>query len=218
MIYYVTMIITYEGVEFVKIQHGSDVVAFNPISKKSEHKGSNFGADLALITSNNIDFNGVESVTRKEKEPFVINGPGEYEVHGFFVEGFLSKTDYSGKEMVNTIYSLKIDGMNVVFLGAHVEPDLSNEIKEELVDVDVLFVPIGGDGVMDAQTAYKLAVKREPKIIIPIHYGSVGNKDALKDFLKEGGAENIKAVDKLTIKMKDIEGKKGEIVVLKSQN
>lgn len=212
------MIISYEGVEFIKIQHGSDVVAFNPISKKSKYKGSNFGADLALISANNPDFNGVENVTRGDKEPFVIDGPGEYEVHGFFVEGFLSKTEYGGKEEVNTIYAMTIDNMNVVFMGAFGDKDLSNEVKEALGDVDVLFVPIGGDGVLDAQEAYKLAVKREPKIIIPIHYGFNGDKTALKKFLDEGGADDVKPVDKLTIKLKDLAGKNGEIVVLKPQN
>ena len=212
------MVITYEGVEFIKIVHGDSTVALNPVSKKSKLKGSNFGADIALVSLNNPDMNGSESVTRKEREPFVINGPGEYEVNNTFIEGFLSKTNYSGKEGLNTIYSLKIDGMQVVFLGAIAENDISANVKEGLGNVDILFVPIGGDGVFDPSEAYKFAVKREPKIIIPIHFGQVGEKDALKKFLKEGSAEGLKGVDKLTIKQKDLAGKEGEIIVLNPQN
>jgi len=212
------MIITYEGVEFIKIQHGDYTIAFNPISKKSKHKGSSFGADLVLISSNNIDFNGADSVARGDKEPFVISGPGEYEINNMFVEGFISNTTYSGKELINTIYSIKIDGMNVVFMGAFSDEDVSNDVKENLGDVDILFVPIGGDGVLNATEAHKLAVKREPKIIIPIHFGAVGEKSALKDFLEEGGAEKVKGVSKLTIKKKDLLEKQGEIVVLDPQN
>lgn len=210
------MIITYGGVESIKIQHGDTVVAFNPISKKSKHKANSFGADVTLISANHSDFNGSDSMSRGDKETFVISGPGEYEVSGLFISGFTSHTYYDDKERVNTIYSMKIDGMNVVYLGAFGEEDLSSEIKEALGDVDVLFVPIGGQGVLEASEAYKLAVKREPKIIIPIHYGEVGEKDALKSFLKEGGDEGVKPVDKLTIKQKDLAGKEGEIVVLKS--
>jgi L-ascorbate metabolism protein UlaG (beta-lactamase superfamily) len=110
---------------------------------------------------------------------------------------------------------LGIDGVNVAFLGALSESELSPEIKEELGEADILFVPIGGDGVLDAAEAYKVAVKREPKIIIPIHYGEVGEKDALKTFLKEGGQEDVKPIDKLTIKKKEVESKEGEIIVLK---
>jgi L-ascorbate metabolism protein UlaG (beta-lactamase superfamily) len=212
------MVITYEGVQFVKITHGDKTIAFNPISKKSKLKTTNFGADIALITAKHPDFNGPETVTRKDKEPFIINGPGEYEVGSFFIEGFLSKTTYGGEELTNTIYTIKIDNMNVVFMGAISDKDLSNKVKESLVDVDILFVPIGGDGVLPADEAYKLAVKREPKMIIPIHFGSVGEKDSLKNFLKEGSAEDVKPVDKLTVKARDLAGKEGEIVVIKPSN
>jgi L-ascorbate metabolism protein UlaG (beta-lactamase superfamily) len=208
------MIITFEGAEFVKITHGDLTVAINPISKDSKLKSSSFGADLCLVSVNHPDMNGVETVTRGDKEPFVIRGPGEYEFREMFIDGYLSKTTYDGKERINTIYALEIDKMKIAFLGAHGESDISNEMKEDVDEIDVLFVPIGGEGVMDAQEAYKLAVKREPKIIIPIHFGSIGEKDALKKFLEEGGAEDVKPVDKLTIKLKDLIDKKGEIVVL----
>jgi len=212
------MIISYEGAESVKITHGDFTVSLNPVSKNSKLKASSFGADLCLITVNHPDMNGSETVARGEKEPFVISGPGEYEVDGSFIEGFTSRTNYDGKSRINTIYKMEIDGMTVVYLGAFGDEDLSSEAKEDIDDVDVLFVPIGGEGVLDAQAAYKLAVRREPKIIIPIHYGSIGSKDALKAFLEECGAEDVKPVDKLTIKQKDIAGKQGEIVVLKSSN
>lgn len=212
------MIITYEGAEFIKIQQGNTILAFNPISKNSNLKSSNFGADVALVTANHPDLNGVETVTRGEKEPFVINGPGEYEVEGLFIKGYPTKTHYGGTEKINTIFSTKIDNINIVFLGAISDTDFSSEIKEDLDDVDILFVPIGGEGVLDASDAYRFAVKREPKLIIPIHFGDIGSKDALKSFLKEGGSEDTKSVEKLTVKVKDIEKSEGEIVVLKANN
>ncbi|MEY2640757.1 MAG: hypothetical protein RL150_150 [Candidatus Parcubacteria bacterium] len=212
------MVISYEGAEFIKITHGDLTIALNPVSKQSKLKSSSFGADLCLISLNHKDMNGVETVTRGDKEPFVISGPGEYEVDGFFIEGFLSHSQYDGQERINTIYKMEVDGMIVVYLGAFGDDDLSNEAKEAIADVDILFVPIGGEGVLDAQAAYKLAVKREPKIIIPMHFGSIGEKDALKLFLKEGGSEDTKAVDKVTLKSKDIIGKQGEIVVLEPTN
>lgn len=208
------MIITYQGVEAIKIQHGDTTVAFNPPSKKSKFSGTSFGADVVLISVNHPDMNGAEVASRNDKQAFAISGPGEYESAGLFVRGYSSKTKYDGKERINTIYTVTIDGINVVYLGALGDAELESETKEALGECDVLFVPIGGDGVLDAAEAYKLAVKREPAIVIPIHYGSVGDKNALKDFLAEAGAESTKPVDKLTIKKKDLEGKKGEVVVL----
>jgi len=210
------MVITYHGVEFVKIQHGDTVIAFNPPSKKSKFSGTSFGANVVLISANHDDLNGAEMGSRNDKEAFVINGPGEYEVDGLFIRGFKTLTNYGGEEKINTIYTLTVDGINVAYLGAMNQAEIEPEIKEELGQADVLFVPIGGDGVLDASEAYKTAVKREPSIIIPIHFGEVGDKNALKEFLKEGGQESLKPVDKLTLKKKDLEGKEGEIVVLAS--
>jgi len=181
------MVITYQGIESIKIQHGDLTVAFNPPSKSSKFTGTSFGADVVLVSANHPDLSGADQASRKEKEAFVIRGPGEYEVDGLFIRGFSSKTNYGGDMLNNTIYTMTIDGLHIAYLGALDESELSAEAKQELGESDILFVPIGGEGVLDAESAYKTAVKREPKVIIPIHYGKVGEKDALEKFLDEGG-------------------------------
>ncbi|MBI2475981.1 MAG: MBL fold metallo-hydrolase [Candidatus Taylorbacteria bacterium] len=214
------MIITYLGLEAFKIQFGDTVIAFNPIAKESKHKGARFGADIALVSLNDKDFNGVENVTHGERAPFVISGPGEYEIKGIFIKGFKGESRYgleagSKDSRINTIYNVSLEGMNLCFLGALDSKDLPAETKEALDDIDILFVPVGG-GVLSPAAAYELSVKLEPRLIIPMHYGGVGDK-ALKVFLKEAGEEETKPVDKLTLKKKDLEGKEGEVVVLLAQ-
>lgn len=209
------MIITYQGVEFFKVQFGDTVLAFNPISKDSKFKNSRFFADVALVSANHADFNGVENLSYSGKEPFVISGPGEYEVKGVFIKGFASRSNYGGKERVNTVYSVALEGMNLFFLGAIGEPDVK-EAKEAIDGIDVLFVPIGGDETLESSVAYKFAVSLEPKIIIPMHYGGDLDKNALKIFLKEAGVEGAEHLDKLTLKKKDLEGKEGEVMVIKA--
>lgn len=212
------MIITYLGGESVKVQFSDTILAFNPISKDSALKTSRFGADIVLTSLNHPDMNGIEQVTFGEKKPFVISGPGEYEVKGVFIKGLPSESNYGGEgKRINTIYTVTLESMNICFLGAVNTPELPSETDESIEEVDILFVPIGGDGVLDAAKAYKLAVSIEPKIIIPIHYGDLGNKDALKVFLKEAG-ENPKPEAKLTLKRKDLEGKEAEVVVLELVN
>ena len=210
------MIITYQGIEFIKIQQGDTVLAFNPVSKDSKFKTPRFGADIALISLNHPDMNGSDVVGIGDKQPFVIKGPGEYEVKDLFIKGFETKSTYGDTDKFNTIYSVTIEGINVCYLGAIGENNVSAEARTAMVDADVLFVPIGGEGVLNASDAYKLAVKLEPKIIIPIHYGEVGSKDALKTFLKEGEAQDVKPIDKLTLKKKDLDGKEGDIIVLEA--
>jgi len=210
------VIITYLGGEFIKAQFGDTILAFNPVSKESKLKTAKFGADIVLSSLNHPDMNGVEQVSFGEKKPFAVNGPGEYEIKGVFIKGLQSESGYDGEKRINTIYTVNLEGMNICFLGALNNAELPKNSDEAIKEVDILFVPIGGDGVLDPEQAYKLAVSIGPKIIIPIHYGDIGGKDALKAFLKEAG-ENPKPEAKLTLKKKDLEGKDADVIVLEKE-
>lgn len=206
------MVITHYGNQFFKLQFGDMVVALNPISKESSFKPSRFGADICLVSANHPDLNGTDQLGFGDKQPFVISGPGEYEIKGIFVKGFPSKSTYGGKDISNTVYLLNLDSINICFLGAIGTSEIPAELKEAVGEVDILFVPIGGNGTLVAADAYKLAVKFEPKAIIPMGFDSA----SLKTFLKEGGDESVKPIDKLTVKRKDLEGKEGEVIILAS--
>ncbi len=203
----------------MKVQFGDTTLAFNPISKDSKLRASKFGADIVLSSLNHPDMNGVDQVTFGERKPFLISGPGEYEVKGVFIKGFQSESGYDGEKRINTIYSVTLESMNICYLGAICSAELPTDADEAIDDVDILFVPIGGNGVLDPAKAYKLAISISPKLIIPIHYGEISGDsacNALKVFLKEAG-ENPKPEPKLTLKKKDLEGKEAEVVVLEQE-
>lgn len=204
------MVISYAGGECFKVSQGDLTLAFNPPARDSKLASAKFGADIALVSLDHADFNGIDNASFGERQPFVIEGPGEYEVKEVTVRGFGTPAEYAGKQTVNTIYSVSLEGMNLAFLGALSNADLPVAAKQELDNIDILFLPVGGNGVLDHAAAYKLAVQLEPKVIIPMHYDDKG----LKAFLKEAGAEGTKAEEKLTIKKKDLEGKEAEVVVL----
>ncbi|MDE1874840.1 MAG: MBL fold metallo-hydrolase [Patescibacteria group bacterium] len=206
------MVITYQGGAFVKVQFGDITLAVNPVSKDSKRfKPVRFGADIALVSINDADMNGLDQVSFGEKQAFAITGPGEYEIKEVFIKGFKSDSRYGGEYRLNTLYTVHLENMNLCFLGAHVGKDIPDDASEALDDVDVLFVPVGAEGTLSPADAYKLAVKVEPKLIIPL---SFGNSAALKAFLKEAGEEADKPQDKLTLKKKDLDGKEADVVVL----
>ena len=213
------MIITYFGEQFFKIAQGDMVLAFNPVSKTAKSDiGAHFGADIAFVTTHHPLFNGVEQLSHGERMPFVINGPGDYEVKEVFIKGIMSKALVSNKDYINTIYSFSLDNINIAFLGALADPEISKEAHEAIDSPDILFVPIGGKNVskeislLDAKEAAKLALELEPKLIIPMSY----DNNALKIFLKEIGEDKAEVVDKLTLKSKDLDGKEGEVIILKA--
>ncbi|MCC7160398.1 MBL fold metallo-hydrolase [Candidatus Nomurabacteria bacterium] len=206
------MIITYFGKQFFKIQQGDMVLAFNPVSKNSKTDiSTHFGADIALQTTNHPDYNGIEQLSHGEREPFIINGPGDYEVKEIFIKGVLSESVIDSKKYINTIYLLSVDGINIAFLGALSNIELSKESHEAINSPDILFIPVGDKGLLDAKTAAKFASSLEPGLVIPMDYDST----TLKAFLKEMGEDNAEVVDKLTLKRKDLDGKEGDVIVLK---
>jgi len=208
------MIVTYYGKQFFKIQLGDKVIAYNPISKDSKHEGSRFGADIVLSSLHHPDFNGVEQCTYGDKKPALIQGPGEYEVGGIFIKGFGVETKYGGEKKINTVYGVMFEGINLGFLGALSSADsLSREVREGLGEMDVLFVSVAGGDMLSPSDAYKLAIALDAKVVIPMDYENT--PDSLKHFIKEGG-ESAETVDKFTFKKKDLEGKEGSIVVVKS--
>ncbi len=156
------MVITYLGNDVFKVQFGEATLTF--------------GEDLKVKKGTN--------------PPFIITGPGEYEVGGVFIKGF-----------PGDIYTINLENMNVCFMNT-----IPESINEDLEEVDILFV-----NVADAGKAYKLAVSLEPSIVIPTRYSDA----QLKAFLKEAGSA-VKSEQKLTLKRKDLEGKKAEVVVLES--
>lgn len=185
---------SYQGAGAFKISQGDLTLALNP--------GAKVSADVTLFTTGRSEV--------AEKSGFVIDGPGEYEIKDIFIKGFLSEG--IGKK-VNTIYLITFEGMKLCFLGALANPALSVETLEAIEDIDILFTPVG-QGTLDPASAYKLAVSLEPSVIIPMYY----DKPSLDKFIKEGGSKSgVESLDKLVVKKKDLEGKEGEILILKEE-
>lgn len=221
------MVITHHGGQCFKVTFGNLTLAFDPISKGATLPAVKFGADIALISRNHPDMNGVDEVTYGDRKPFVVNGPCEYERAGVTIQGFLTKSkypvppSYSAKasqdklpDYLNTIYSVSLEDMNLVFLGALSDPALPADAREAIDEIDILFVPVGDEGVLSPAAAHELAVSLEPHLIIPMHWSGMGQPKALEAFLKEeGGADET--VEKLTIKKKDAAQKDGAIIVIK---
>lgn len=207
------MVITYLGGQCFKVSFGDTTLAFNPISKDSTNFSPvKFGADVAFITTNHEDMNGATQAAHGGREPFVVRGPGEYEIGEVTARGFGVKTTYDGTECYNTMYYVTLEGINMLFVGALKDPKIDPKILEEFGDIDIIFVPVQGGDVLEPADASELAVKMEARVVIPMQY----DKKSLEVFLKEAGAEGVKPEEKLTVKKKDILAMEGQVVVLKA--
>lgn len=194
------------------------MVIVDPFSKEIGLTPPRFRADVVLVTHGHFDHSNHESLTG---DPFLISGPGEFEVKGVYVSGIETFHDeMEGKERgMNTVYKIEMEDIKILHLGDFGEKELRNETLERIGDVDMLLVPVGGKYTIDAETAAKVVKQLEPRFVIPMHYKIPGIKvslDTAEDFLKEMGATKAIPQEKLVLKKKDIgEDEKTEVVVLK---
>lgn len=160
-------------------------------------------ADIVTVSHTHKDHN---SVVQIEGSPFVVQGPGEYEVKGVGIVGIgvFHDEEKGAKRGTNTIYRIEIDGVSLVHLG-DVGHTLATVQVEALDGVDVLFVPVGGVYTIDAAAAAAIIHEIEPSIVIPMHYGrpelnqkAFGELAPVSAFLKEMGKEGLVPVPKLT--------------------
>ncbi len=203
------MIITPLGRQAFKLQYGDLTLVTNPIAEKGEMP--RFGADIALVTLDHEHYNGSELLSRGDTQPFVIDGAGDYEVKEIFIKGAGVPVTYDKENLINTVYSLVLDGISIGFLGTLSSKELSSEAKEVVGQPDVLFVSLGSE--LGASETYALATTFDPGIIIPMDFQNDQKK--LEQFLKEAGSK-AESLEKLTLKKKDLDGKEAEVVLLKS--
>ena len=161
-------------------------------------------ANIVTVSHAHPDHNAVSQV---EGPPFVISGPGEYEVKGVSVIGVSSFHDAeNGADRGrNTMYRFDMDGVKIAHLGdlGHV---LSSAVVDILDGIDILMIPVGGVFSLDAQKATQVIADIEPRIVIPMHYKTDQHNPKqfeqiapVSDFLKAMGKEAVTPVPKLTI-------------------
>ena len=197
--------------------HSADIV-IDPFSdEKTGLKLPNLSADILLVTHEHTDHNNIKDV---KGSPFIIQGPGEYEVKEVFVQGIPSfHDDKEGKERgQNTIYVIEAEDLRFCHLGDLGQKLLTDEQLEKIDKVDVLMIPVGGEFTIDSSAAQKIIGQVEPKIVIPMHYSLPKLKmklDEVSKFLKTMGKPSVVPQEKLVIKASALSKEAAmEIVVL----
>lgn len=209
--------ITWYGAACFKIQSGQLTVAIDPFDKSIGLTPPKFEAQLVLVTHDHADHNNTKTI---KGDPFVIDGPGEYEHQGVRVQGIAAyHDDKEGAERgLNTLYIVQLEDIRIVHLGDVGQQKLTDEQLEALGSVDVLLIPVGGIYTIGGTQALEIVNQVEPKIVIPMHYKVKGLKVKLEDvmgFLKEIGQPNVAPQEKLTVKKKDLQQERTEVVVMK---
>lgn len=150
--------------------------------------------------------------------PVVYDWPGEYEFQGTHFKGIHSfhNSKDDKEQLENIIFHMVMGDIRLCHLGAQ-GTKLTSEQLEKAGEVDVLFVPVGGKGGMDAKKAKEVVEQVEPRIIIPMMYDTEGSKaglDSLQSFLSVMGAKAVEPLDKFTVRRSELPEENSKVVVL----
>jgi len=165
--------------------------------------GYSLGKPTAHIVTVSHQHPGHSYVQGVSGGPKLITGPGEYEIRGVLVIGVATFHDAERgrKRGRNTVYIMEVDEVSVCHLGdlGHV---LTAEQVEEIDNVDVLLLPVGGMSTINAPMAAEVVRRLEPKVVVPMHYKTQAvsrQLESVERFLREIGVKQLSPQPKLSL-------------------
>ena len=172
-------------------------------------------ADIVTVSHESPSHSFLKAV---KGEPYVISGPGEYEIGGVFITGLRTNHRKKKDQLLppNTLYLIDYSGINIVHLGDMVQVPTQTEV-EDLGPVHIALVPVGGVSSLNASQASEAISLFEPNIVIPMHYATPASKiksDPIAKFLKEMGLSTIETVPSYKITSPDTLPEETQVVVL----
>jgi L-ascorbate metabolism protein UlaG (beta-lactamase superfamily) len=192
--------ITWLGLSCFRIRGSQAIIITDPFPPGLGYTLGKQTADIVTVSHPHRSHSYDQGINSEHR---LVKGPGEYEISGVLILGIGTyhdsvKGQSRGK---NTIYLMEIDGVNVLHLGdlGHV---LSDEQVEEIGNVDVLLLPVGGVSTINAAMAAEVIRKLEPRVVIPMHYKtekSDRDLEPVDNFLKEMGLAQVEPRAKLNV-------------------
>lgn len=173
-------------------------------------------ADVVTVSHHHADHDKTDQI---EGSPLIIDWPGQFEKTGMRIWGYRTfHDDKKGAERgENVMYKLESERISLLHCGdLGSVPD--DALLDEIGDIDILFVPVGGTYTIDAASAVELTKKIEPAFVIPMHYelpgGTIPGLAPVSNFLKEMGVSTVTPMDKLVLKKEDLTDIEMKVIVL----
>jgi L-ascorbate metabolism protein UlaG (beta-lactamase superfamily) len=157
----------------------------------------------AEIVTVSHDAPGHSNVDAVKGTTHVLTGAGEFEIGGVFITAVqtMGAGKKSKEKTRNTLYVFDYDGLTVAHMGDMQDTPTQSEV-EALGTINVLLLPVGGGGSLNAAKAAEIVSMLEPNLVIPMHYSTPDakvNLDSLNKFLKEMGLSKLDAQPSLKV-------------------
>jgi len=175
-------------------------IVTDPCPRSTGYSIGRPAADIVTVSSSHPDHSYLAGVAGK---PLVVWGPGEYERAGVLITGISTRRDrgQGSTEAKNAAYVIEAENLRICHLGRLSQVPTSEQ-AEEMSGVDLLLIPVGGDGTLDAAAAAETVSLLEPKLVIPMNYATpaaTGKLEAVERFLREMGVPPVEPQPRLSL-------------------
>lgn len=159
------MELTYRGANCITINNKKTRLVIDDTLGKMGLKNVRKDGDILLFTD---EAGSKDEAPKKAK--FIVNCPGEYEISNFSINGIPARSHMDEEGANSIIYRIITSDVRIAVLG-NIHPELTDDQLEEIGAVDILCIPVGGNGyTLDGAGAIGIIKKIEPKIVVPLHY------------------------------------------------
>ncbi|MDD3242630.1 MAG: MBL fold metallo-hydrolase [Eubacteriales bacterium] len=162
------MKITWLGHAKVVLQNEDTTMVIDPYDESVGYPMDTPRADVVAISHGHHDHNALETVPG---QPEVISAAGKYRIGSVKVGAVSSFHDGERGALrgENLIFVVEMDGLRIGHLGdlGHL-PDEDQRLA--LRDLDVMFIPVGGNYTIDAAQALEVISMVQPRIAVAMHY------------------------------------------------
>ncbi|OYX41577.1 Zn-dependent hydrolase [Candidatus Saccharibacteria bacterium 32-49-12] len=191
--------IEYKGGNTVTIGTKQATIIVDPKASLVGLKDISTKGQIELATEDRFALNNADATLN-------IEGPGEYGIAKFDIRGIAAQRhlDTENQPLISTMYRIEVNDVRIGVIG-NIYEKLQDDQLEELGVIDILILPVGGNGyTLDATAAAGLTRQISPKVVIPVHYADANLKyevpqDDVEVFVKELGA-TVEESSKLKIK------------------
>jgi len=209
------MEIKFYGHACFSVTEGGITVVTDPFQEEIGLKMPKLSADAVTVSHNAPPHNNVDAI---EGDPKIFSWPGEYETKGIhfkLIHSFHNPKE-DKEQLENSISVINWGNIRLCHLGAQ-GTKLTPEQLEQVGEVDILFVPVGGKGCLEPKKAKEVIEQIEPRVVIPMCYDTSGSKLGLGDlesFLSVMGAKAEEPIDIFTVKRSELPEENSRLVVL----
>jgi L-ascorbate metabolism protein UlaG (beta-lactamase superfamily) len=210
------MDISWLGHACVRVRAGGTFVVMDPASRETGYDMGRPTAEIVTVSHHDPAHDNIKGL---RGEPLVLDGPGEYEVQGVQFLGVatgLRPRSEGEKPERNVVFVVEAEELRVAHLGA-LGTRLTADQKEQLGDIDILLVPVGGDPALDPVEAGRLTRELEPRVVIPILFTPGEDGAAPAEFVRAVGVQAEPAIARVTLQKRSL-GEKLRLVLLEPRS